>query len=92
MDNIQEGEVIPTLTPLPKVQGKAMTMDFPDAIREIIKGNKIARLSWVNADYGSLKDGWLVIFTRGDFHTWSVSDGDMEGQDWVVVKETNAIS
>lgn len=90
MDNIQEGEVLapyPALTPLPKIQGKAMTMDFPDAMREIIKGNKIARLSWANGDYCLLKDGWLTIFTKNEFHTWSVNDGDMEGQDWVIVKE-----
>ena len=82
-------EVIPTLTPLPKVAGKAMTMDFPDAMREIIAGNKVMRLSWTNPDYCLVKDGWLTIFTKGDFHTWSVNDGDLDGQDWVVVKGVN---
>lgn len=91
MDEIQEGEIViqpnQPLTPIPKVQGKAMTMDFPDAVREIIKGNKVARLSWANGDYGLLKDGWLTIFTKGAFHTWSVNDGDMESNDWIIVKE-----
>lgn len=88
---IQEGEVVspyPALTPLPKVQGKAMTFSFPDAMAEIIKGNKVARLSWANGDCCLLKGEWLTIFTKGDFHTWSVSSSDMiDTEDWVIVKE-----
>ena len=89
MEPIQEGEIIstPTLTPLPKVPGKAMTMSFPDAMQEIIFGNKVARLEWQNGDYCFLKDSWLTIFTKDAFHTWTVNDGDMMAQDWVVVKE-----
>lgn len=89
MDDIIEGEVEESpkaLTPEPKVAGKAMTMDFPNAMREIIAGNKVTRLSWENTDYCLLKDGWLEIFTD-DFHVWKVNDGDIEGQDWVVVGE-----
>jgi hypothetical protein len=92
MDNtpIIEGETMPEMTPMPKIQGKAMTMDFPDAIREVIKGNKIARVEWGNEDYGFLKDESLGIFTKGRFFTyWNVSQGDMEAQDWIVVKEVN---
>ena len=82
------------LTPKPEVltpepEHTARTMGFPDAIKEIILGRKVARVSWGNEDFCLLKDGWLTIFTKGDFHTWSVSDGDLEGQDWVVVYETN---
>lgn len=86
MDNIVEGEL---LTPTPKEQPKAHTMDFPDAIKEIILGKKVARISWGNDDYGFMNNGWLSIFTKGSIHTWSVSDGDMEGQDWAVLKEEN---
>ena len=92
MDNIQEGEIVnqpltPTLTPMPKVQGKAMTMDFPDAMRQVIAEKKVARIEWGNYDYGFLKDEWLTIFTKNTFHTWLISAGDMEGQDWIIVKE-----
>lgn len=94
MDNIQEevltpSTLTPTLTPTPKVQGQAITMDFPDAMREVINGKKVARVSWSHQDYCLLKDGWLTIFIKGEFHTWSVNDGDMEGQDWAIVKETS---
>lgn len=79
-----------TLTPMPRTQSKSITMDFPDAIREIRNGKKVRRISWpTESDYGVLRDGWLTIFTKGEFHTWSVSDGDMEGNDWIVVKDLN---
>lgn len=91
---IEPGEY---LTPIRRNPGESITMSFPDAIRQIIAGEKVKRLEWpVDTDHGLLKDGWLTIFTKNDkdlkqeFHTWSVSDGDMEAQDWIVVKELNA--
>ena len=94
MDNpIIEGEALVSganpMTPMPKVQGKPMTMDFPDAIREIMAGKKVARVEWGNNDYGLLKGEWLTIFTKGKFSTWLVSQGDLEGQDWIVLTEAN---
>ena len=62
-----------------------VTMSFPDAIRRVINGERITRISWGNDDYGLLKDGWLTIFTKGEFHTWSINDGDLEGEDWVIL-------
>ena len=64
-----------------------MTMNFPDAIKKIMEGKRVARISWANQDYGVLKDGWLTIFTKGEFHTWTVNDGDMNGEDWTVVDD-----
>ncbi|MCR4324172.1 MAG: DUF2829 domain-containing protein [Candidatus Curtissbacteria bacterium] len=74
-----------SLTPIPRNQGESITMSFPDAMREVINGKKVARISWGNKDYGFLKGEWLTIFTKGAFHTWSVSQGDLEGEDWMVV-------
>jgi hypothetical protein len=88
MDNIQEAEIVP-MTPLPKTQSKALTMSFPDAMKKIIEGKMVTRVSWGNKDYCLLKDGWLTIFTKGNFYTWQVNDGDMEGQDWIVITELN---
>ena len=74
------------LTPIVREEGQAITMDFPEAIREITKGKKVKRLSWETpSDHGLLKDGWLSIHTKGAYHTWSVNDGDLEGQDWIVI-------
>jgi len=61
-------------------------LDFPEAMKEVIAGNRIARLEWPNKDeYGLLKDGWLQIFRNNKFHTWSINDGDILGKDWVVL-------
>lgn len=76
------------VTPAPKSAEPSRTMDFPDAIREVTSGKKIRRESWGDPkDYGFIKNSWLTIFTKGKFHTWNVNDGDLEGQDWVVILE-----
>lgn len=76
-----------SLTPVEPEESSAVTMSFPDAIREIIRGNKVRRVSWPSEeDYGLLREGWLEIFTNNGFHVWKVSDGDMEGNDWIIIK------
>ena len=84
MDEIIEGEM---LTPLSRKQGESITMNFIDAMRELIAGKKISRVSWANTDHCLMKDGWVSIFTKGTFHTWTINDGDTEGNDWIVMKE-----
>lgn len=85
MDNKDE-----LLTPIPRKQGESITMSFFDAMRQIVKGKKVRRLSWeTQSDHGLLKEGWLSIHTKGRFYTWNVSDGDMEGNDWVVMEGIN---
>ncbi len=73
------------LTPMP-TSSKPKTMNFPDAIREIINGKKVTRVSWGNKDYCFLKGEWLTIFTKGNFHTWLINDGDLLAEDWIVVE------
>ncbi len=78
------------LTPLPRKQGQSITLSFPDAMHKVIEGKRVSRISWANTDYCLLKDGWLSIFTKGGFHTFLVSDGDMiDAQDWFVMPEQN---
>lgn len=70
----------------PKITG----MSFPDAIKELIKGKKITRISWDNTDsYGLLKDGFLEIYLDSKFHQWLVNDGDLLGEDWIVIQNAN---
>lgn len=60
-------------------------MDFPSAMEEIIKGNRITRVAWNDVnEYGILADGWLTIHTKGEFHVWKVNDGDLTAQDWKI--------
>ena len=90
MDNVQEGQIQEeSLTPIPRKEGQAITMDFPNAMRQVIAGKKVKRMSWSDDDYGFLKDEWLSIRTKGAFHTWLVSAGDLEGNDWITLPETN---
>lgn len=71
----------------PVEESESVTMSFPDAIREIVRGKKVRRISWPSeADHGMLREGWLEIFTNNRYHIWQVSDGDMEGNDWIIVK------
>ncbi len=73
-------------TPATPVPAKDMKITFPQAIRAIMDGKKVRRLSWKNVDeYCVLMDEWLKIFIRNEFHTWQVSQGDMEGDDWVII-------
>lgn len=63
-------------------------MSFPDAMRRVIDGRKITRISWKTVDsYGLLKDGWLMIRIDGELHKWTVNDGDLLAEDWVVLPE-----
>lgn len=80
-----------TLTPTPvRKTSESITMSFPDAIKAIIAGSKVRRLDWTTpSDHGLLKNGWLSIHTKGKYHTWSVSDGDLEAIDWIIVKEVD---
>ncbi len=78
------------LTPKPRKDSPdAMTMSFFDAIRKVDIGKKIARISWANSDYCFMKDSWLTIFTKNEMHTWLVSEGDMQAQDWIEVTDLN---
>ena len=67
----------------------ALTMDFPDAIRKIKEGKKVRRITWPEEDYGVIEEGWLKVFTNKKLSRWSVNDGDMEAQDWVVLTDLN---
>ena len=75
------------MTPEPKEEVVTpRTSDFPEAMRQVIAGKKVARVSWGNKDHVFMKDGWLTIFTKNELHTFIINDGDLEGQDWIVVE------
>ena len=74
---------------MPSPKPGSVTMDFPTALREVIKGKKIARISWNNPQlYVLLKDAFLMHRKAdGVFDRLLVSEGDMTGEDWVIVLE-----
>jgi hypothetical protein len=63
-------------------------LKFGEALLFVVTGKKIAKLEWNNDDYGFMgKDGFLKIFRNGNEHNWKVSDGDILGEDYVVLEE-----
>ena len=70
--------------PLPS---KKVTVDFPKAIAEVIKGKKITRLEWGNKkEYGFLNADILSLHkSDGKNYQWIVNDGDLLAKDWVVI-------
>ena len=75
---------IQTQSPLPP---KSPTLDFPTAIQAVTEGKKTTKLEWGNPEfYGVLKDGLLMLHKPdGNFYQWIVSDGDLLGQDWIIL-------
>lgn len=77
-------------TPTKKTVSKQMT--FPEALLEVIDGYKITKLEWANpSEYVFLHDGFLCIHHSGSdnktFNRLLVSEGDLIGKDWMVIKE-----
>ena len=88
---MEETDTKISLTPVPRIPGKPATMNFFTAIKKVWEGKRVTRISWGNNDYCIMDDGWLCVFTGKDnkMHTWNINDGDMEGEDWVLLSEAN---
>lgn len=76
------------LTPQPQ-ERKPMTMSFYDALKRIREDKMVKRVSWGNKDYCFLDNGYLSIYRNDKNHIWQISDGDMDGNDWIIVTELN---
>lgn len=64
------------------------TTSFAGAILLVTKNKKIRRLEWENKeDFGYLDgtDGFLKIRRDGKDYIWKVNDGDILGEDWIVL-------
>jgi hypothetical protein len=63
-------------------------LTFPDAMREVINGNRITRLEWNDENvFCLLRDTFLMIYINNQFHTWKINDGDLLATDWVVLED-----
>lgn len=67
--------------------GVIKEMDFPDAMRCLINGQKIRRLEWGNPEYYCfLNQGFLAIHKPDSMnYQWIINDGDLMGEDWVAL-------
>lgn len=67
-------------------KGKAVLLDFYDAIKAIADGKKVTRLEWSsNEEFCFMKDERLMIHTKGEDHLWIVSKGDISNSDWTIL-------
>jgi len=72
--------------------GQVKPMAFYDILRAIGDGKRVTRLSWNDKrHYCHLKDGLLQLHKAGEsdntFHAWLINDGDLYGEDWVVIPQ-----
>ena len=75
---------------LPKVIQKQIKKEelfnFPDAMKMIILGKKVTKKEWNNTKiYGFMKDGRLMLQEENKIGYWSITDGDVMGDDWFVI-------
>mgnify|MGYP001562266562 CR=1 FL=1 len=66
-------------------------MDFPAAMRAVRDGKRITKKEWEDPRaYGLLHEGRLRVHLAAEhasiFHDWIVSDGDLSGEDWIVLE------
>ena len=71
-------------------------MNFPDAMREVLNGKRVIRQSWIGAPeyptFCELREGYLKVFLKGEWHQWIINDGDMSGIDWMTIpKESQPV-
>ena len=85
MEEIKVEEVRPMLI-ASNFKPPELPMTFPSAIKEIINGKQVSKLEWKDKQiFGELKDGRLKLNKFGCLHDWIISEGDLLGEDWVVI-------
>ncbi len=91
MDDLQKVPQSPKTSPLPKNNNlktlEVKIIDFGDAMDEVLAGKKITKLEWKNKDYYAfLRKKILTLHEpNGKYHEWIVSEGDLAGNDYIVV-------
>ena len=65
-------------------------LDFFEALKMVADGKKMTRVEWNDKQlYGYLKDGFLQLDKNGEkddvFHVWAIKDGDLYGEDWIIL-------
>ncbi len=68
-------------------KAKKKMMTLPKALEHVIAGKKITKLEWKNKHtYIALSEEKLLfLYIDGKKHQWTINDGDLLGEDWVVL-------
>lgn len=73
-------------SPTPRVIEVKPNMDFPDAMREVIKGKKVRRMEWEDKDVYFFMDEFLSIHkSDGKNYQLIVSSADMQSDDYIII-------
>ena len=84
----QDADSQPSFSPSPmrKPTTTNMEMDFVKAIQAVIAGEKITKREWNDPEiFGVMRDGYLRLIKHGVSNVWIVNDGDLLGNDWVIL-------
>lgn len=70
------------------ITSKDSWMTFFKAMEFLATGSKIHKLEWEDEEfYGILSDGKVMLHKPdGKLYQWIISDGDLTGDDYVVIK------
>lgn len=62
-------------------------MTFSNALEAIRDGKRVARIEWQDPEYYCLMDDQRLCLHKpdGKIYSWIINDGDMAGEDWVVL-------
>lgn len=73
------------MSPLPKTQEE--TLDFPEAMQQIILKKRLHKIEWSNKEYYVfLNEGKLQLHKPdGKNYDWIISEGDLNGDDFIVI-------
>jgi hypothetical protein len=93
---LRKGRELPQVSP---AQKPTLTMNFFDALREVVKGKKITKLEWNDREFyialffterlsnDTPAGRYLCIRKPGSItQPICVSDGDLLGTDWIVIE------
>jgi hypothetical protein len=83
-----EGTSSPRVPPTPLKDKFETGMTFAECLEKLVLGEKCRRLEWEDSEvYITIKDERLMIYRTDDkmLHPLTVSTGDIQGTDWVVV-------
>lgn len=77
-------------SPVPKkrvVKIIAKTMDFYEAIKKVVDGERIQRLEWEDKGFWGFLDEEILKLHKptGTNQEWTISLGDLVGDDWIVL-------
>jgi len=67
------------------------TMTFGKAIMEVLDGGRIHKLEWEDKEYYGFLDNAVLTIHKpdGKVFVWMVSEGDIVGNDWIVLPRSN---